>query len=51
MSDEFLNIYQKSGGKNLNKFKVISNGFDADDIKTSDIVKDKKFSIAQSCID
>ena len=46
MSDEFLNIYQKSGGKNLNKFKVISNGFDADDIKTSDIVKDKKFSIA-----
>jgi len=46
MSNEFLNIYQKSGGKNLNKFKVISNGFDADDIKTNDIVKDKKFSIA-----
>ena len=46
MSNEFLNIYQKSGGKNLNKFKVISNGFDADDIKTSEIVKDKKFSIA-----
>ncbi len=46
MSDEFLNIYQKSGGKNINKFKVISNGFDADDIKTIDIVKDKKFSIA-----
>jgi glycosyltransferase involved in cell wall biosynthesis len=46
MSDEFLNIYQKSGGKNLNKFKVISNGFDTDDIKTNDIVKDKKFSIA-----
>jgi len=46
MSDEFLNIYQKSGGKNLNKFKVISNGFDTDDIKTNAIVKDKKFSIA-----
>ena len=46
MSNEFLNIYQKSGGKNINKFKVISNGFDADDIKTSEIVKDKKFSIA-----
>ena len=46
MSNEFLNIYQKSGGKNLNKFKVISNGFDTDDIKTSDIIKDKKFSIA-----
>ena len=46
MSNEFLNIYQKSGGKNLNKFKVISNGFDTDDIKTNDIVKDKKFSIA-----
>ncbi len=46
MNNEFLNIYQKSGGKNLNKFKVISNGFDADDIKTSDIIKDKKFSIA-----
>ena len=46
MSNEFLNIYQKSGGKNINKFKVISNGFDADDIKTSDIIKDKKFSIA-----
>jgi len=46
MSDEFLNIYQKSGGKNINKFKVISNGFDTDDIKTIDIVKDKKFSIA-----
>ena len=46
MSNEFLNIYQKSGGKNINKFKVISNGFDTDDIKTSDIIKDKKFSIA-----
>ena len=46
MSNEFLNIYQKSGGKNINKFKVISNGFDADDIKTIDIIKDKKFSIA-----
>lgn len=46
MSDEFLEIYKKAGGENLNKFKVISNGFDEEDISTQAIEKDKKFSIA-----
>ncbi|MBA3682315.1 MAG: glycosyl transferase family 1 [Bacteroidetes bacterium] len=46
MSDEFLEIYKNAGGKDLNKFKVITNGFDSEDLKTGLIQKDKKFSIA-----
>lgn len=46
MSDELLEIYKKAGGKELNKFKVITNGFDTEDLQTGTIQKDKKFSIA-----
>lgn len=46
MSDEFLGIYKNAGGKNIEKFKVITNGFDEDDISTQTIEKDKKFSLA-----
>ena len=46
MSNEFLAMYQKSGGKDLTKFKVITNGFDDDDLKVGIVIKDKKFSIA-----
>ena len=46
MSDEFLEFYKKSGGEDLNKFKVITNGFDTEDIKNSTVIKDEKFSIA-----
>ena len=46
MSNELSDLYKKSGGKDLNKFKVIANGFDNDDLKTGSIIKDLKFSIA-----
>jgi glycosyltransferase involved in cell wall biosynthesis len=46
MSDEFKDIYTADGGKNTDKFKVIPNGFDTDDISSTDVSKDKKFSIA-----
>ena len=46
MSNEFLAMYQRSGGKDLTKFKVITNGFDDDDLKVGIVIKDKKFSIA-----
>ena len=46
MSDEFLEMYKNAGGKDFNKFKVITNGFDTEDLQTGTIVKDKKFSIA-----
>lgn len=46
MSDEFLEMYKKAGGKTLDKFKVITNGFDTEDLNTGTIEKDKKFSIA-----
>ncbi|MBL7921022.1 MAG: glycosyltransferase [Bacteroidia bacterium] len=46
MSDEFLEMYKNGGGKELDKFKVITNGFDTEDLNTGIIQKDKKFSIA-----
>ncbi len=46
MSDEFLEFYKNSGGKDVNKFKVITNGFDNEDIKSNTVIKDEKFSIA-----
>lgn len=46
MSDEFLDMYKNSGGTDLNKFKVIANGFDDEDVKSGVVIKDSKFSIA-----
>lgn len=46
MSNEFTKMHQETGGKNTSKFKVITNGFDRDDLPVIEIDKDKKFSIA-----
>jgi hypothetical protein len=46
MNDELKDIYTRNGGEDTSKFKVITNGFDEDDIKNSSPEKDKKFSIA-----
>ncbi|MDO8998393.1 MAG: glycosyltransferase [Bacteroidota bacterium] len=46
MSNEFLEMYKNSGGVDLNKFEVITNGYDDEDVKTGTITKDAKFSIA-----
>lgn len=46
MSQEFLNMYREAGGQNTHKFKVITNGYDEDDVKKGTVQKDKKFSIA-----
>lgn len=46
MSDEFAEMYLKAGGKDTKKFKVITNGYDEDDIQKGAVDKDKKFSIA-----
>ncbi len=46
MSDELMEIYKKAGGKDLDKFKVITNGFDSEDLHVGAIEKDEKFSIA-----
>jgi len=53
MCDEFETIFKNSGGKNLDKFKVITNGYDEEDLKNSHterigsaLTKDTKFSIA-----
>lgn len=46
MNEEFKDIYQKAGGSDMNKFKVITNGYDEDDIQTVVDLPDRKFSIA-----
>lgn len=46
MSDEFAQMHQKTGGQNISKFRIITNGFDRDDLPITQIVKDEKFSIA-----
>lgn len=46
MSDEFDVMYRKAGGKSKNKFKVITNGYDEDDVSEDAQAKDSKFSIA-----
>ncbi|MGZ3922074.1 MAG: glycosyltransferase, partial [Bacteroidia bacterium] len=47
MSDEFHEMFLKAGGTATNKFKVITNGYDEDDVvKKENIIKDQKFSIA-----
>ncbi len=46
MSNEFLQFYTNAGEKNKDKFKVITNGFDEEDINNINVIKDVKFSIA-----
>jgi glycosyltransferase involved in cell wall biosynthesis len=46
MSDEFAEMYRRAGGKQPSKFKVITNGYDEEDISKTQLEKDKKFSIA-----
>jgi glycosyltransferase involved in cell wall biosynthesis len=46
MSDEFAEMYRRAGGKQTSKFKVITNGYDEEDISKTQLEKDKKFSIA-----
>ena len=51
MSDEFEAMYNaskrsESTQHDVNKFKVITNGYDDEDIKITQITKDEKFSIA-----
>ncbi len=46
MSNEFAEMYKNAGGKSTNKFKVIANGFDTEDLQTGTVLKDTKFSIA-----
>ncbi|HQQ93605.1 MAG TPA: glycosyl transferase family 1 [Bacteroidia bacterium] len=46
MNEDFMALYQASGGKDLHKFKVISNGFDSEDLPAQSPEKDQKFSLA-----
>lgn len=46
MSEEFAQMHIQCGGKNAAKFKVITNGFDRDDLPKLQATKDEKFSIA-----
>jgi len=46
MSQEFIELYRKAGGKDFSKFYVIANGFDIDDVKAENVIKDFKFSLA-----
>ncbi len=46
MNREFIEIYKNGGGKEIGKFKVITNGFDSDDLVNGGITKDEKFSMA-----
>lgn len=46
MSDEFDEMYRQAGGSEKNKFKVITNGYDEDDVSGGIQTKDSKFSIA-----
>lgn len=46
MNDELIGIYKNAGGNNIEKFKVITNGFDTDDLNTGTSEKDTVFSIA-----
>ena len=46
MNDEFKQMYVNAGGNEEGKFKVITNGFDEEDIVHNEVSKDKKFSIA-----
>lgn len=46
MSEEFKEMYYLAGGKDESKFKVITNGFDEQDVHSEGEIRDKKFSIA-----
>lgn len=46
MNDEFVEMYRKAGGLQAGKFKVITNGFDADDVTERSISREQTFSLA-----
>lgn len=46
MNEEFKEMYVKAGGAEDQKFHVVTNGFDEDDLVQLDLTKDKKFSMA-----
>lgn len=46
MSEEFADMYKRAGGSDANKFKVITNGYDEEDVSKEKIQLDEKFSIA-----
>lgn len=46
MNDEFAQMLKNTTGNSSDKFKVITNGFDDDDISNVPVEKDQKFSIA-----
>lgn len=46
MSEEFREMYLAAGGTDENKFRVITNGFDEEDLPKTSPEKDAKFSIA-----
>jgi glycosyltransferase involved in cell wall biosynthesis len=46
MNQEFIEMYHKAGEHNSGKFRVITNGYDEDDVKKGVVEKDYKFSIA-----
>lgn len=46
MSNEFKELTKQIGYNRPEKFKVITNGFDTDDLNELDFVKDTKFSLA-----
>lgn len=46
MSEEFKEIVKQDGFNRLEKFKVITNGFDTDDLNSNNSIKDIKFSLA-----
>lgn len=46
MSEEFKTIYLNHGGKTPDKFKVITNGYDEEDVLVNEKRKDEAFSLA-----
>lgn len=46
MNNEFVEMYKNIGGKNFEKFKIITNGYDESDLPNFEVEKDTKFSIA-----
>jgi glycosyltransferase involved in cell wall biosynthesis len=46
MNDELVEIYSSADGNDPNKFRVITNGYDDDDVSRTPVQKDGKFSIA-----
>jgi len=46
MNEEFVELFKNAGGKNVEKFHVITNGFDHEDGANISVEKDKNFSIA-----